>query len=502
MQQVKTWPEVPVLSPADPGYEYWNSRSANARLKGHPSHIVPVNSIQDLASALQQAVDGNRRLAIRGGGHCLENFVSDEAVEVIIDISMMKGIQYDPELNAIEIKAGITLGEMHEKLFTDWGVVLPSGEHPAIGIGGHIQGGAFGFICRRHGLGADYLYAVEVLWINKNGLVEKSIATREEGDPDRELWWAHTGGGAGNFGVVTRYWFRAPGVESKDPSALLPKAPAIVETVEIDWSWDDIGKENFQRLVSNFCHWSQQNSGDDDVARSLFATLHLWNKATGKIQIKAVLIDEQEPADLLHNFLQSLNNGFDIGYQLIHKKLTWLEFALRPFPDIFTDAKGSFKLKDAFLLEPFTAGQIDVMYHYLTGMEALPGGFIGIATYGGKVNTVASGATASSQRSAILTTACVAGWVNPEEEKKYLDWVRNCYKDIFIDTGGVPVPGKQTGGCMIAHPDNDLDDPKLNQSGIPWHVFYYQDNYPRLRIIKAKWDPLNVFKHSLSVQPD
>jgi len=174
--------QLNVITPGNPDYEYWNSRSANVRLKGSPSHIIPVHSIEELAMALQETVNENYRLAIRGGGHCLENFVSDAAVKVIIDISGMKGIRYDPEFNAIEIMAGVTLGEMHEKLFNDWDIVLPVGEHPAIGIGGHIQGGAFGFLCRRHGLGADYLYAAEILWINENGQVEKTIATMEEGD--------------------------------------------------------------------------------------------------------------------------------------------------------------------------------------------------------------------------------------------------------------------------------------------------------------------------------
>ncbi len=94
----------------------------------------------------------------------------------------------------------------------------------------------------------------------------------------------------------------------------------------------------------------------------------------------------------------------------------------------------------------------------------------------------------------------MAGWLNPEEESKYLEWVRNCYKDVFNKTGGVPVPNMQLGGCIIAHPDNDLANPEFNKSGVPWHTLYYQDNYARLQKVKATWDPLNIFKHSLSVQ--
>ncbi|MEP6596556.1 MAG: FAD-binding protein [Ginsengibacter sp.] len=501
MNHLQTVSRLNVITPGNPDYEYWNNRSANVRLKGRPSRIIPVHSIEELATALQETVNENYRLAIRGGGHCLENFVSDAAVNVIIDISGIKGIRYDPEFNAIEIMAGVTLGEIHEKLYNDWGVVLPTGEHPAIGIGGHIQGGAFGFLCRHHGLGADYLYAVEVLWINENRQVEKTIATLEEADSNRELWWAHTGGGAGNFGVVTRCWFRTPGVENKEPSKLLPLAPAVIETAEIDWDWRHINEESFQQLVSNYCNWSKQHAAYGTGADSLFATLHLWNKLTQKIQLKAVLTDAGKADEVLQDLLQALGKGMNISYRIERKKMTWLEFALRPFPDIFTDQKGSFKLKDAFLLEPFSRQQIKVVYNNLTKSDT-PGGFIALATYGGKVNTIAADATASVQRSAMLTTACVAGWLNLEEENKYLEWVRSCYRDIYIHSGGVPVPDKNIGGCMIAHPDNDLADTHWNQSGLPWHTFYYQNNYPRLQRVKAQWDPLNIFQHTLSVQAE
>ena len=115
------------------------------------------------------------------------------------------------------------------------------------------------------------------------------------------------------------------------------------------------------------------------------------------------------------------------------------------------------------------------------------------------VNAILQDATASFQRNAIMTTACVSGWADPKEKEKYLELVRATYHDLYAQTGGAPVPNEMTGGCIIAHPDSDLLDPNMNKSGVPWYHFYYQDNYPRLQKVKAKWDPLNIFHHSLSV---
>ena len=55
-------------------------------------------------------------------------------------------------------------------------------------------------------------------------------------------------------------------------------------------------------------------------------------------------------------------------------------------------------------------------------------------------------------------------------------------------------------GCFINHPDTDLVDPAMDTSGVPWHMLYYKENYPRLRKIKSRWDPRNIFRHAFSVK--
>jgi hypothetical protein len=111
--------------------------------------------------------------------------------------------------------------------------------------------------------------------------------------------------------------------------------------------------------------------------------------------------------------------------------------------------------------------QIGVAYdHLMRDDYDVMGGMLGFATYGGRVNTVAPDSTASAQRSAIFDMACMTGWLDPKDESANLKWVRAFYGDILAQTGGVPVPGDAFDGALINHPDTDLADPTLSESGV------------------------------------
>jgi FAD/FMN-containing dehydrogenase len=148
--------------------------------------------------------------------------------------------------------------------------VIPLGEYPEIGMGGHVVGGAFGFLFRQLGLAADYLYAVEVVTVDEAGRASSLVATREASDQHRDLWWAHTGGGGGSFGVVTRHWFRSPGASGEDPSKLLPRAPESITTFKAEWNWSEVDQPSFLRLLRNHGTWCERNSDADSPYASLY----------------------------------------------------------------------------------------------------------------------------------------------------------------------------------------------------------------------------------------
>jgi aclacinomycin oxidase len=495
--------EAGKLEPDDPRYLAVVNKHFNKRFAATPDYIRVVSSTEEVISAVNDAVREDLRLVVTSGGHCLEGFVSDPDVRVIIDVSPMKRVYYDSDLGAIAVEAGATVGETFRALSEQWGVVLPLGEYPDIGMGGHVVGGAFGFLCRQLGLAADYLYAVEVVTVDQTGRAGRVLATRETCDPNRELWWAHTGGGGGNFGIVTRYWFRSTGASGDSPASLLPQAPASVTTFKAEWNWSDIDQDSFLRLLRNHGTWCERNSSSGSPSATLWTLFEVHRKQYGKIIIRGVSTAGGTAERQWNEHLAAVGDGVVSPHGRELAVMPWLDFALNPLPDLFASPPGgvSVKVKDALLKQRLTDHQIGVAYEYLTSTDHdVMGGMLGLATYGGRINTVSPDATASAQRDAILDMACSTGWLDPQEEAKNLRWARTFYRDVFADTGGMPVPGAAYDGSFINHPDTDLTDPALNTSGVPWYTLYYKENYPRLQRIKARWDPRNVFHHALSIR--
>lgn len=155
-------------------------------------------------------------------------------------------------------------------------------------------------------------------------------------------------------------------------------------------------------------------------------------------------------------------------------------------------------MKDALLEKRLTDRQIGVVFDCLTRTDHdVLGGMFGLAAHGGRINTVARDATASTERDAILDIACTTGSLDAQDEARNLAWTRAFHRDLFSETGGVPVPSE----ALINHPDTDLADLSSNTSGVLWHTLYYGEGYPRLQPVKTRSDPRNVFRHALSVRP-
>lgn len=77
----------------------------------------------------------------------------------------------------------------------------------------------------------------------------------------------------GNFGIVTRYFFRSPDASGNDPTELLPKAPQEVTTFKVEWDWKQLDEASFVALVRNYGQWCEENSEPDSPFARLFSSV-------------------------------------------------------------------------------------------------------------------------------------------------------------------------------------------------------------------------------------
>ncbi len=80
------------IGPDDPRYLAIVDKRFNKRFRASPDYVRLVSSTDQVVSAVEEALREARRLAVTSGGHCLEGFVSDPEVRVIIDVSPMKRV--------------------------------------------------------------------------------------------------------------------------------------------------------------------------------------------------------------------------------------------------------------------------------------------------------------------------------------------------------------------------------------------------------------------------
>ncbi|MGH8793521.1 MAG: FAD-binding oxidoreductase, partial [Stackebrandtia sp.] len=489
------------VTPDDNRYVHLTSRGVNPRFRGSPEYVRVVGSTEQVVDTVSEAVRDGKRIAVRSGGHGFENFIDNPEVQVVVDMSGMTNVYFDERHKAFAVEPGITLGEAYRRLYLGWGVTMPAGICVDVGVGGHILGGGYGPLSRLHGLVVDHLYGVEVVVVDASGHAKAIVATRDESDPNRELWWAHTGGGGGNFGIVTRYLLRSPGVDSHDAADLLPKAPKMSLGFSLTWSWENLDRPSFERLLRNHGEWHENNSAPDSPYIGLNSLLMAFERQVGHVQLAGQIIADDEGAPgRLEDYIGAVTDGVSAPFQRVGGMAPWLDATLS-VPVAEVNAQTRTKTKSGYMRKRFSDEQIAVIYDNLSGGRKDGAGMLWQFSYGGKVGAASPTETACAQRDSILKAVFIGGWMDPSVDDSNLEWLRRFYREVYAESGGVPASNDRTDGCFINYADVDLVDPDLNGSGIPWHRLYYKDNYPRLQQAKARWDPRDVFRHGLGIRP-
>jgi FAD/FMN-containing dehydrogenase len=206
-----------VIQPGDDDYDQAREVFYGG-IDKRPAAIARVANTDDIRRVIETARDSGSELAVRAGGHSLSGASSSDG-GIVLDLRDLDAIHIDGD--EAWAGAGLTAAEYTSALGAE-GLATGFGDTGSVGISGITLGGGVGFLVRKYGLTIDSLLAAEL--VTADGEVRHVDA---ESEPD--LFWAIRGGG-GNFGVASRFRYRVYPVDRVVGGMLF--LPATAEVVE------------------------------------------------------------------------------------------------------------------------------------------------------------------------------------------------------------------------------------------------------------------------------
>jgi len=186
-----------LLLPGDPGYDAARSLY-NGLVDRRPALIVRCRTTDDVVGALALARRSGLEVSVRGGGHNVAGRAVAEG-GVMIDLAEMRSTAVDPERRTATAQGGARWGELNDAT-ADHGLAVTGGLVSTTGVAGYTLGGGLGWLMAKHGLAADNLVGAEIV-------TAAGEVLQVDADTHPDLLWALRGGG-GNFGVATALTYR------------------------------------------------------------------------------------------------------------------------------------------------------------------------------------------------------------------------------------------------------------------------------------------------------
>jgi FAD/FMN-containing dehydrogenase len=191
-----------LVRPGDSTYDE-HRRVWNGSIDRSPSWIARCCGRRDVTAVVEFARETGVSLAVRSGGHSFPGLSTCDG-GIVADLALMKGIRVDPQRRTARAQAGVLIGEL-DRATQPFGLAAPAGIVTHTGLSGLTLGGGIGWLMRKHGLTIDRLTEVELI-------TAEGELVRASEDENADLFWGVRGGG-GNFGIVTEFEFRLAQVD-------------------------------------------------------------------------------------------------------------------------------------------------------------------------------------------------------------------------------------------------------------------------------------------------
>ncbi|MEV0416374.1 FAD-binding oxidoreductase [Streptomyces sp. NPDC050448] len=441
-----------IVRPHDPGYT--DARLGWDQLFSHyPLVIVFAQNTQDVVNALTWARQNDVALRIRSGRHSLEGWSNVDS-GLVIDISELKSVHLDSAARIATVGAGLSQLEAVTTL-AKRNFAVTTGTEGTVGLSGATLGGGFGFLTRWLGMACDSLIGAEVV-VAEGGECAKVI--KADLNHNSDLLWALRGAGNGNFGIVT---------------SLTYKVSPLKSVTYVQATWDGIG--DLRRV---FDAWQRTALDADD---RLGTQLEIHRNQT----LLFAVLAEGTPAEANRLLAPILSVGTP---QVSVQVGNWGE-VYAGFQIPTENEPANWKFYSQFARKPFPGEAIDVISSFMRDAPTDDSNFFTQA-FGGAVRRSPRGGTAFPHRDALFYSEPGAGWGTRSDQPGICDPLTPQAQAWIAEFSQAMRP--YVDGAYVNVPNVGMQD---------WETAYWRDNFDRLRKIKAKYDPHNVFQYDQSIPP-
>lgn len=428
-----------------PGNRDYNAARTNynKRFSKFPLAIVFCQQIQDVINAIKWARRHEVPFRVRSGRHSYEAFSLVNG-GIIIDVSGLNSVCVNLAKKEAAIGTGMRLLPIYEALWKD-GVTIPCGDCPSVGVGGITLGGGFGMLTRLMGMTCDNLLALTM--VNADGQI---IYANEEINSD--LLWACRGGGGGNFGVLTSYTFKVHPISE-------------VGFFRITWDWDAATK-----VMEAWQNWAPF------VDNRLTSSLRVYNQEVNQVVADGQFVgSERELNHLMQPLLQAAR---PIKTDVV--RVPFIQAALINADLLTPDGKpkkrqewDKFKNTGAYVYNKLSSEALCTIIKFLKASPSRRN-YLEFQALAGVVKAVPPDATAYFHRQALFALQYAALWDDYSDTDENICWVESFRRAMLDDVVG----------DYVNFPDISIKH---------WAKAYYGTNLTRLRQVKSKYDPKNIF---------
>ncbi len=435
--------------------EYDEARKIfNGMIDRRPALIARCSCTEDVVAAVNLAREQSLPLAVHGGGHGVTGASMCDA-GVVIDLRGMKSIEVDPKAKIARAAAGLNWGEF-DAATQAHGLASTGGRVTTTGVSGLALGSGSGWLERKFGFVCDNLVQAEV--VTADGRV---VTASEQENPD--LFWGIRGGG-GNFGVVTEFQLRLHELGPIVLGGMLVYTP-------------DRGRD-LLRFYRDFMRDAPDEVGSGLAFISAPPEEFVPKEAWGQPMI-GIVCCYAGPVEAGEAAFKPLR---EFGPPLMDMMQPMPYTAVQQLLD-GANPKGRLNYWTAEFLDELPDKAIDAMVEIATQpvsvfsqMLLLPGG--------GAIARVDEDATAFGQRTAPWNTHFLSMWEDPAETEKNIAYTREVAATMKPWT---------TGRAYL----NFIGDEGEGRV----EAAFGPERFKRLRELKKKWDPQNLFSRNQNIPP-